>query len=437
MSISYHGVVGHTAKATLPSVETWGANMNILRDPPKSIHTRKIDKVGETSSITQMIQESGDRACEAIKVYARGVNPMVSVSYSNYGNNGGQRVEGQNNSGNVRRGAGQAFLPYTVNKDGAFRPPIRAPQDLLPLSRLPRVWTSSYTKPGFADFTKKAMCPGTDEDTAGVKKPGQMLKACVRPTATYNIKTPVVEPFEVRYVIQNPTHISGRSGKRTIGKVTTNVAVPAKEVIEAPVYAEVRLNKGGHWKKDAKLSHMSTERHMKDPLHSDVNAHMSQNIQVTPIDQLYNMDVEIRTRDAMHLSHAGSHIGYNKTDYIHEDLELSRVLPMHEAGTNKGQNIYHQAVEPIHRELSVNMPHTSARTNMGSGQHQVIDEITNRNVRLTPTINAGGFDGAPSMTRFDGHEEQEITEFDRHKTEMRRKIYEMQAGRQENRNPYV
>ena len=83
--LSYSGLVNYGA-TTLPSVESWGTNMNILRDPPKSIHTRRIDKVGETSSITEMIDASGDRAAEAILVYPRGVNPMVGVSY---GNNGG------------------------------------------------------------------------------------------------------------------------------------------------------------------------------------------------------------------------------------------------------------------------------------------------------------------------------------------------------------
>ena len=86
--LSYSGLVNYGA-STLPSVESWGTNMNILRDPPKSIHTRRITKVGETSSITEMIDESGDRAAEAILVYPRGINPMVGVSYSNYGNNGG------------------------------------------------------------------------------------------------------------------------------------------------------------------------------------------------------------------------------------------------------------------------------------------------------------------------------------------------------------
>src|SRR3990167_1566583 len=107
MSISYHAIVGHKRNVTLPSVESCGANMNILRDPPKSIQTRKIDKVGETSEITQMIQDAGNRMGDAILMYARGVNPMVAVSYDNYGNNGGQTVK-QSSSGT------QAFLPIVL-----------------------------------------------------------------------------------------------------------------------------------------------------------------------------------------------------------------------------------------------------------------------------------------------------------------------------------
>ena len=97
--ISYSGITNY-GKATLPSVGSWGINNNILRDPPKSIHTRRIDKVGQTSEITEMVDESENRSCEAILQFARGVNPMVSVSYDNFSNNGGQR------SGSVNGGSG-------------------------------------------------------------------------------------------------------------------------------------------------------------------------------------------------------------------------------------------------------------------------------------------------------------------------------------------
>ena len=204
MSFSYSGVRGHKQIVTLPSVDSWGTNNNILKDPPKSIMTRKIDKVGQTSSITELIDNSGNRACEAILQFARGVNPCVSVDYGNAANNGGQRVNGMcssnvGNSGN-QIGSGQAYLPYRIARDGAFRPPIKSPIEDLPLSRQPRTNTSAFTKKQFVDYTKKLTCPGGNYRAVTDSK----LKACVRPTATYKTNPQYVEPFEVKYVIKNP-----------------------------------------------------------------------------------------------------------------------------------------------------------------------------------------------------------------------------------------
>ena len=114
--LSYSGITNF-GRVTLPSVEGWGTNMNILRDPPKSITTRRITKVGETSSITQMIGESGNRACEAIQVFARGVNPSVGVSYNNYGN--GNSSGGLTGLSNPIAGCGRtAKLPYRIMDAG-------------------------------------------------------------------------------------------------------------------------------------------------------------------------------------------------------------------------------------------------------------------------------------------------------------------------------
>ena len=145
--LSYSGLTNY-GKTTLPSVDSWGSNMNILRDPPKAIVTRRIDKVGDNSSITEMIDASGNRACAAIQMLARGVNPSVSVSYSNYGNgNRGGNLAGLTPT--MSTIGAQAKLPYTIMKDGAFRPPVRTAQELMPLSRQPRAWTTAFTKPGF------------------------------------------------------------------------------------------------------------------------------------------------------------------------------------------------------------------------------------------------------------------------------------------------
>jgi hypothetical protein len=173
MSLSYSSITNY-GKVTLPSVESWNTNNNIIKEPPKSITTRKIDKVGQNSSIVDMADESGSRISEMINLYARGVNPMVSVRYTN--DNGGV----------------QAKLPYTIMKDGVFRPPTLSQENLLPLSRMPRVWTHASSNPGLADFTRKLECPKSAEKTHEVKD--AILKQNIQPTRTYNIFSPLTEP---------------------------------------------------------------------------------------------------------------------------------------------------------------------------------------------------------------------------------------------------
>ena len=185
---------------TLPSVEQWGTNANILRDPPKAIFTRRIDKVGQNTDITELVDASGDRACEGISLYARGVNPMVSVSYNNNSNNAGI-------SGNPTATSGrtQAFLPYTIMEGGAFRPPVRNPRDLLPLSRLPRVWFSAEALPSSVDYSKTKQQPS---DYRAVKKEEDVVRVHdVRPNKSANISSKLVEHFKMDNAI-NDRHIN-------------------------------------------------------------------------------------------------------------------------------------------------------------------------------------------------------------------------------------
>ena len=154
MAISYSAIVNY-GKSSLPSVESWGTNSNIIRDPPRSVMTRMRNRVGDTSAITATVADSGDRYCESINYYARGINPSVSVSY-------GEAGQGLNGGGS------EAFLPYRVMRDGAFRPPTRRQEDLLPLSRLPRVWTSVDPKPCNTTLGERIFNCGTADSTREV-----------------------------------------------------------------------------------------------------------------------------------------------------------------------------------------------------------------------------------------------------------------------------
>jgi hypothetical protein len=433
MSISYSGIVGY-GKSSLPSVESWGTNMNILRDPPKSISTRRIDKVGQTSSITELIDESGSRSCEGISHYARGVNPFVSVDYGNAGNNGGQNSGGfggvgQNlgSSGN-RIGGGQAYLPYRVNRAGSFRPHITAPCEMLPLSRTPIDNIEAFSKPGLVDYSKKLYEPC--DTYREVKK--STIKASIRPTATYRMDGPLLEPFEVKYVIKNPIKFdshAGDTGFRTQDITMQDIKEPTKGINTSPIYdGELHSNIGsglnvryadnshmntGNYIQDAlhssvksnmgsgenvryvDNSYMNTSRNIQDTLHTSVKSNISKSIQITPLEDMF--DVDIHTKDAMNISYTPLKTGHTKDQYIHKDIELDRHILDTSMSTNKQRDIYIRPVYEYQPEQKRNRPISRASTNNGTIQRQSNIDLNDREYKLKPTISYGGMTGRGKM----------------------------------------
>ena len=244
-SISYSGLTNY-GKVSLPSVSNWGTNMNIVRDPPKSIMTRRIDKVGDNNDITKLIDASSDRTCEAISVYARGVNPMVSVSYNN-------------------SGGGQAYLPHRIMDKGAFRPPLRPAESLYPLSRLPRGRTSLVLNKGQADYSKKLRVPGKEERNIIVNK----IHTQVRPSKSFRIdKVHKLQSVD-KFVNDDRILVSGESGIRTLDILNRNVQVPTYN-ITSKLTAPVNVNESGVYIKNSDLNNKETGRYLQDPLHNSM-----------------------------------------------------------------------------------------------------------------------------------------------------------------------
>lgn len=261
MAFSYSAINGY-GKSTLPSVEAGLGSLNIIKEPKKGITTRRIDKVGFTNDITQMIQDSGDRACEGINVYARGVNPMVAVNYSNIGGS---------TNGNIQVGGPQqGRLPYALD---VFRPPVQRQENLYPLSRLPRNNTSAFSQPGFVDFSKSMSCNARAEPSKTIKQ--DIIKTFVKPTATYKIEKPLQEPFEVKYVIQPTINVSATSGVRTLDITTQEVKKPTKEIDNNPLHTFALSNKN---KKGETNNHLlDSKRYLQEAIHNDVHANASFN----------------------------------------------------------------------------------------------------------------------------------------------------------------
>jgi len=204
-------------KITLPSVEMWNMNMNILKDPTRSITTRKIDKVGDTQSILLSQEASGDRIAEMINVYARGVNPMVSVSYDNYGNNGGSKSSFAKNA--------SVKLPY---KFEVFRPPIIRQEQLMPLSRQPREWFYALTNPYVNDVISQKSCT-------------ELKKSIIPKKLQYNTTTNVEKPniylsenrtinSHLNHNQKNPQRSFQSDISNNNGKIDTAFVKPTKEI---------------------------------------------------------------------------------------------------------------------------------------------------------------------------------------------------------------
>lgn len=138
--LNVYSAISSNKNFSITETDGWGGNLDIKKDPVRSIYTRKITKVGMDNSLLDSIDDSGDRICEGVNKFARGVNPMVSMQYGNY------------NSG--RSGQTQSSLVNKIMDKGSFRPPILPQEALLPLSRQNRIKTCNITNPMINDYSK-------------------------------------------------------------------------------------------------------------------------------------------------------------------------------------------------------------------------------------------------------------------------------------------
>lgn len=156
-------------------------NIHIFRDPPKSIYTRKKERV-EWGDVKAFVENDTSRYDEGLLKFNKGVNPSVAVEYQN--TSAGSRTTTLPNR--------EAKNPYTVMKEGSFRPPLFRQEDLLPLSRMNRPYTHIDPKPGVRNsFVNCGLSQNTDMQpimsAVSVRTSGEPE---LPPTASYIIQTP-------------------------------------------------------------------------------------------------------------------------------------------------------------------------------------------------------------------------------------------------------
>lgn len=433
MAISYHGIIGNKAKTTLPSAEGgWYKNKNILRDPPKSITTRRIDKVNQDGSLNEMMYHTGDRIAENINVFARGVNPMVAVEYTS-------------NSGAAVGAPGK--LPYRIMNGGAYRPPQLTQEQLLPLSRQNRVVTQAYTNKEYLDYSKTVMCGATTSPTA-MRQIKDNLKCEVTPTKTLNIQMPVKEHFELKYIVENPTNTSASANKTAKSNLQIvnrqNVKEALKEInqyaqnsgLQSQGYQNYIHNEIELERNVPSFSASTTKTSaMKKTLAPDYQMLLTRNTPQYVTSAAKSSDIH-RTVQAdndivldrnlpahmMKTNMQGDHVTYLEAD---NDMVLERNLPEYAMTANKTDNSRYTAIDRDGElVLDRNLPEYSFRANLSDITHQefiqpdsvkhlasktystgVIANLSNnktavdinREVRLPEPLRPGGFDGKSNM----------------------------------------
>lgn len=209
-----------TTHATLPSTDGAFGTLNIQRDPPKAIYVPYRQKASEDNMMIDWLNDT-DRFQENILNFQRGVNPMVSVSYGNEGMNGGQnRMSEGSGSLNPLGNSTQAYLPYSVMKDGEFRPPIIPPEQYLPLSRLPRIYkpidtnaskVNMYTADMVNDYESNILNEKNCEiNSRNSIKP--VLTMNVIPNRKFNIDNPATPPYIFQKVNRPEANINIETG---------------------------------------------------------------------------------------------------------------------------------------------------------------------------------------------------------------------------------
>ena len=286
---------------------------------------------------------------------------------------------------------------------------------------------------------------GTALETKEVKN--NILKTSVKPTAVYKIETPLKEqPFEVKYIIQPSLKKSYEAPKSSNDRTKQTVLIPNKEInnkilhtfansniknikysnsnnddFNSTKYINDKNNTEAFTNlKDIKYfnnNNVNTEKYINDKNNTQAFTNIKSNYtQIGSLEDFMDLSV-VKTKDILFGNYNTNIRGNEKNEYIHDDIELSRVLPEYKTSTNTRGN---DKIEYIHSdiELSRTLPEYKTSTNIRQNQekriqHDYIKElerntpltnmyvnsskqgdynISSREYQLNPKINAGGYE---------------------------------------------
>lgn len=411
---------------TLPSTGNWN-NLKIMKDPPKSVHTKRKDRIGSDNLLLELNAQSTDRLEESINYYARGVNPMVKVQYSNHNSTTSGR------------------LPYQLDIQKNFKPNMEKSDAIVgnlqdnwrfknkeksminDLNKLDNTKTENYNSEFFVEdiepdliisntkIRKNILGPESYEVKKGDVSKYEQLKDLqllkntigdhinydIQPRKTQNLENHIEETYDVKHHVQNKLNYEGKSGEksrdilqRTNANINENYIDKDYNTVSAQTIkgSELTVNND-----IMKLTNLNTEKYIEDILKGEYNTNKRDNNYKRTYITSVNEE-NIKNKNVLH-SNVETYKNKQKgQDYIHKDVELDRVLPSWKSSTNSSINL--QKIIPHEKELylDANRPNTHLESiNRKSIGNDQINQ--GKSIRLNPTIERSTFDPKPNIPR--------------------------------------
>jgi hypothetical protein len=313
-------------------------------------------------------------------------------------------------SGSITTPGGGHFdakLPYRIIPEGSFRPPIIRPEQKFPLSRLPRNVTSVYTQPGFADFSKKIMCPTKNPRPIKIDP----LSIKVLPTKSYKYEKPQDTDKKCVTQVRDIAHLSADAGQRAYARGETMHSQVTGQIVVNPMnisgqtnytgrnmdsgvtkkytenYIQDHLNTSAgagvvYYNQDSHHTKLDDKRYIQNPVRASGRTNKTRNEHHTPIAEIY--DTKSNVKDSLNLSYDTYHSGITKdNNYIHDPLRLEKVLPRYSATANiTNKNRYVRNEYEHIPEQERNMPLTSVRSGMTMNRRANQDNFAQEYNRL-------------------------------------------------------
>jgi hypothetical protein len=170
--------------------------------------------------VTDMIEDNGSRICGSIMKFPRGVNPaseysepVSATSTIRDNSNNAPRLStdpGYMFHNQYGRGGGGYLAKRIMMYGGAFRPPIYTQEQLLPLSRQPRVRTSCVTHPEMISYSAERT---SDIDLKKIIHDA-VLEPEIHPTLTRHIESPQTQYTTDDFIQDNLLATNVTSGVR-------------------------------------------------------------------------------------------------------------------------------------------------------------------------------------------------------------------------------